>query len=234
MCIAGSEQWAETKVILSLLPTAHCSQPTIKKTPAASLGGRRRRIGQVELGRGGRPSGSRSSWEYREDGSFQAAGWSTRRCNDSQIRRQQSRSRSMVSVKTWTASLSSAHSSCRWQLRKWLRTSLSHNRLFSRWLMGHLPSTEVVHVCWCGEDDLQRPCQITHPKCKFSASQCPRIGYGCRGGARTGKGAWQVATVTARKAQGFANSSVQRAVEQNRHYLTSGCYLSGRPKSCAK
>src|SRR5258707_883370 len=50
------------------------------------------------------------------------------------MRRQQSRSRSMVSVTTWAASGSSAHSSCCWLLPKCSRRSRSHNRFFSRGL----------------------------------------------------------------------------------------------------
>ena len=75
---------------------------TRKKTPAAFVqAAGKGRCFVNWVGVGGRSGGRGPRGKLRENGSFQAACWrATRRCNDSHSRRQQSRSRSMVSVST--------------------------------------------------------------------------------------------------------------------------------------
>src|SRR5205823_496193 len=112
-----------------------------KKTPAAFVkaAGKGRCFGNW-VGVGGRSGGAALAGKKPENGSFQAAWWScARRCNVSHSRRQQSRSRSMVSVSRWTASASSVQVSCLWQARRCPSKSLSHNKLLSRWLIPEPP-----------------------------------------------------------------------------------------------
>jgi len=106
-------------------------RPAASKNAAGYSGGAMR-----DLGRGRWPPGAAASGGHWGSCLLcHQATWQCRRCMLSHKRRQLSRSRSMVSVNTWIARWSSAHSSCWRHADKFSSISFNQIRLDSRWLM---------------------------------------------------------------------------------------------------
>jgi hypothetical protein len=137
---------------------------TVMRSPA-SPGERdgERMTGQRKQSRSERNGGNAAPRAAEGEGRLWGSGhhasccWRLHRRTASHSRRQHSRSRSIVSLRTWTVSESSAHSNCCWQDERCSMTSLSHRRLDSRWLMQGPPfQTVALERC---QPSKQPPCR---------------------------------------------------------------------------
>src|SRR5262249_27854058 len=144
-----------------------------KKTPV-TLRRHRQREGSLELGRGRKPSERKTA--KRKAGKkvtpYTELGCIVRRCIDSHSRLQRSRSANMVSVNRRMVSLSSAHSSCCWQVVRCSKESLSQRRFDSRWLMGLTPLTGIITAYMNVPQEMQDACRGSRNYRTFSSSHC--------------------------------------------------------------